>query len=73
MGNATPPTLNAEIIAIYQESFMAFVQAHQSIADYGGQMTFDVAPGGELLTVNTRKNLGKVKVTDWKSVKGKLK
>ena len=72
MGNATPPTLNAEIIAIYQESLAIFVQAHQMVAEYGGQITFDVAPGGRL-TVSTRRNMGKVEVDNWQSVKGKFK
>jgi len=71
MGKETP--LDAETIAIYRDSFTMFVQAHQSIAEFGGQMTFDVAPGGDLLQVNTRQNLGKVKVSHWQSVTGKNK
>ena len=71
MSNTTPPTLNADIIAIYQES-LVFVQAHQMVAEYGSQITFEVAPGGRL-TVRTRRNMGKVEVDNWQSVKGKFK
>lgn len=68
MSNATS-TLDAETIAIYLDSFTMFVKAHQSVAEFGGQMTFDVAPGGDLLQCNTKHNLGKVKVGHWRSVK----
>jgi len=71
MGNSPSPALDAETIAVYLDSFTMFVKAHQSVAEFGGQMTFDVAPGGDLVTVNTKHNLGKVKVRDWQSVKGK--
>jgi hypothetical protein len=71
MGNSAPLILDAETIAIYRDSFTIFVQAHQSIAEFGGQMTFDVAPGGDVLQVNARRNLGKVKVERWQSVKNK--